>query len=215
MLNPFFVYFFLTLAATCSDPQHPDNGRIIRLSGQSPGDYAEFRCNIGFELQGSNIITCLKDGDWSRLPKCVPSTGGTVKAVPRKWNYRNALPPSMCQEPPAIANGDFSYTSNEIGALATYTCRQGYRPIGNAVVSCQPDGYWSEAPMCRKVVCYGPPAVANADVLRLTGYSLGSQATYRCKSHYQLVGNPTVTCQEDGNWTPMPSCVGKCLKQSN
>ena len=31
---------------------------------------ATFSCNIGYEVVGSDSLTCQSSGEWSKLPKC-------------------------------------------------------------------------------------------------------------------------------------------------
>ena len=50
---------------------------------------------------------------------------------------------------------------------------------------------------------------------------VGSEATYGCNDGFELQGNTTRTCQEDGQWTNMaPVCIGEhisitCLHACN
>ena len=45
----------------------PANG-IVALTGISVGDTAAFACGQGFELVGTDTITCGNDGQWSEKP---------------------------------------------------------------------------------------------------------------------------------------------------
>ena len=38
--------------------------------GYPPNTLATFSCNIGYEVVGSDSLTCLSSGEWSKLPKC-------------------------------------------------------------------------------------------------------------------------------------------------
>lgn len=41
---------------------------------------------------------------------------------------------------------------------------------------------------------------------------VNSTANYSCETGYEIVGNPTSSCQENGMWRgPEPTCIGECL----
>ena len=40
---------------------------------------------------------------------------------------------------------------------------------------------------------------------------VGSMVTLRCKDNYESNGSLRIQCQNDGSWTPMPSCKCKEL----
>ena len=42
-------------------------------------------------------------------------------------------------------------------------------------------------------------------VVVMTGNSVGDTATFTCNSGFELVGAATVTCQDDRQWTDLPS----------
>ena len=47
----------------------------------------------------------------------------------------------------------------------------------------------------------------------LGGRSPGSKATFSCRPGYQLVGNPTRRCQNNGQWSgSAPFCRSKTIK---
>ena len=49
---------------------------------------------------------------------------------------------------------------------------------------------------------------ANGEVM-VSGMSPGDTATYTCDSGFELVGADTLTCGNDGQWSPAPSiCRG-------
>ena len=58
------------------------------------------------------------------------------------------------------------------------------------------------------VTCDELTAPANGDVNQ-PGNSVGTVARYTCKDGFELIGNKTRTCQEDGEWSGTdPTC--KC-----
>ena len=52
-------------------------------------------------------------------------------------------------------------------------------------------------------------------IVMMTGYMEGNISTFICNPGYELVGNETLTCQDDGQWSPLlPVCVPG-MKNSN
>ena len=65
------MFCLLVVVMTCPDLENPDNG-IVNVSGNQPGDTAEYSCNAGFALDGEDTRTCGQDGQWSGSePTCV------------------------------------------------------------------------------------------------------------------------------------------------
>ena len=54
----------------------------------------------------------------------------------------------MCDDLLNLPNGTVSTNGTGIGDIATYSCNDGYEPIGNGIATCQQSGYWSESPAC-------------------------------------------------------------------
>ena len=64
------LYTFSLEPKMCHNLTAPDNGEVV-VSGTSPGDTATYSCNMGFELEGVDTVTCGDDGIWSAgLPVC-------------------------------------------------------------------------------------------------------------------------------------------------
>ena len=61
------------------------------------------------------------------------------------------------------------------------------------------------------VVCAEPPDVPLSSIV-VYGLETGDNATYTCDTGYaidgQIVNVASATCQSDGSWTGVPSCVG-------
>ena len=56
-----------------------------------------------------------------------------------------------CKELADISNGDVSFSSLEPGSVATYTCQEGYKNIGEKNQTCNFLGKWSgQEPQCSK-----------------------------------------------------------------
>jgi hypothetical protein len=95
------------------------------------------------------------------------------------------------------------------GDEATYKCDDGYHLSGAAKRSCDASGDWSgAAPTCEQNACPALDAPEHGHVMLDKGQSVGSKATYSCDSTFQLNGNATRTCQNDGSWSgDAPQCT--------
>ncbi|KAG7521368.1 hypothetical protein JOB18_046779 [Solea senegalensis] len=92
----------------CKDPGSLQNGE--RTAGfQPPHGYlstVQFQCNSGYILNGSGIITCGLDGNWSPRPQCIKSTPTptttttTTKATPPIVPSKETTVPSPDTTPP-------------------------------------------------------------------------------------------------------------------
>ncbi|XP_034032738.1 inactive serine protease PAMR1 [Thalassophryne amazonica] len=95
-----------------------------------------FRCDPGFELQGSRTAICLSDGTWSApAPQCV--------SVER-----------FCSLPPKPTHGDhfLVYGPNDVLIALQYLCYQPFELSGISQRTCLSNNTWSgSAPVCTKV----------------------------------------------------------------
>ena len=57
--------------AYCEDPGFVMNGFLLNWGGRVPfGASITYHCNEGFDVVGSNILTCQSDGTWDTPPRC-------------------------------------------------------------------------------------------------------------------------------------------------
>ncbi|XP_066302889.1 sushi, von Willebrand factor type A, EGF and pentraxin domain-containing protein 1-like [Branchiostoma lanceolatum] len=111
-------------ASTISIP----NGSVSFLPDNCHGGVADFRCEQGFYLEGSNLAICNNTGLWAgQLPSC--------ERV-------------CCGAPGTIRDGVGNSTGLCYGDVTTYTCTPGFILKGNATVVCDDLGYWGKAPYC-------------------------------------------------------------------
>ena len=55
-----------------------------------------------------------------------------------------------CQNLPKPENGNVEVTSTVVGTVATYSCNDGFKLVGNENRVCRPNGQWSGvAPSCQ------------------------------------------------------------------
>lgn len=58
-----------------------------------------------------------------------------------------------CNPLSSPANGDVAFSSTEFGAIATYSCNDGFKLIGSKTRTCQLDSQWSGSePFCQRKI---------------------------------------------------------------
>ncbi|XP_062509242.1 receptor-type tyrosine-protein phosphatase F-like isoform X2 [Corticium candelabrum] len=148
-------------------------------------------------------------------------TPQTSSSVPVDSTSSPTSTPQMCPnlEPPDNGGvSDFVNTSALVNATSTYTCNEGYKLVGNKMVTCQSNGNWSGGtPECKVVDCGAPPNVTSGGSVDATSTTYSKTAKYTCDVGHRLTGNETITCQSDGNWSGgAPECkVVDCGAPSN
>ncbi|XP_035675073.1 CUB and sushi domain-containing protein 3-like [Branchiostoma floridae] len=113
----------------------------------------------------------------------------------------------QCPAVQAPLNGDVT-GGNFFGSTATYTCDVGYLLTGHSTSTCLSTGTWSsQDPQCTLKTCQ-PLAFPNHGTVT-GGNNYGNVATYTCDVGYDLIGNPTQTCQDNQQWTGSPPTCQK------
>lgn len=176
--------------------QSIENGQIVYLN-QSQTTYAslaKYVCHEDYVLVGSDIRQCNADGRWSnKQPFCA-----------YKW----------CPALPQITNGLLNVSSYRENSIATYTCNNGFKLIGNDTRQCLLGGKWTNhEPFCQFVDCGQPKEISNGKyelVNKTTNYL--SVTLYTCNDNYTLSGvNNKLVCQHTNRWTGRePECNCKC-----
>ncbi|XP_072444221.1 sushi, von Willebrand factor type A, EGF and pentraxin domain-containing protein 1 isoform X6 [Chiloscyllium punctatum] len=171
---------------SCKDPGRPTHGLALG-DVHFVGGRVTFSCEEGYQLNGTETITCLKDGLWSHtLPHCQARSCG-IPGIP--------------------TNGTTEGTEFTFGEKVVYSCNKGYVLSGAAEISCLANGSWShETPTCEPLMC---PTPQDTDSGRydLNGITYLSTVSYTCNSGYQLQGPSTLTCNSTGQWnSTAPVC---------
>ncbi|XP_063401402.1 sushi, von Willebrand factor type A, EGF and pentraxin domain-containing protein 1-like [Mytilus trossulus] len=140
-----------------------------------------YRCDTGYELQGSAIIICLESGQWDEpLPSC-------------ELIHCDSL---------QLLHASISSNNNEYGSNVTISCDEGYVMFGESERLCLANGSWTGSdPVC--IMCKKAPNLSHGTV----GIN-DKIATYECNTGYNMIGNNILECQQDGSWiNSLPICV--------
>uniref|UniRef100_A0A3B1JPG8 Sushi, von Willebrand factor type A, EGF and pentraxin domain-containing protein 1 n=1 Tax=Astyanax mexicanus TaxID=7994 RepID=A0A3B1JPG8_ASTMX len=151
-------------------------------------------CHDGFQLKGSENITCAANGSWApAVPTCVS------RSCDRFPHYPSAQPREEY----------LSMREFESGATVRFTCAYGYRSIGgSSSIRCE-NGRWTPLQMrCEIVYCPMPPEVPGAEMSEHIEEPVRFRhsVSYRCLSGF-LIGARDIYCRENGTWSaPPPQC---------
>ncbi|XP_037120646.1 membrane cofactor protein-like isoform X1 [Syngnathus acus] len=176
----------------CGSAGEIRNGRFT-YTGVEFGDIATAHCDDGFQLFGRRTRKCMSFGWDGHPPSC--------EAV-------------ECDEPPEVANAERNgneEASYKYKSVIAYDCRTGTL-LGNKVIWCMENGTWSTPPSCREITCPSPK-VPNASWTRAHTrlYQHRDTIDIDCRHGYTVVGASTVTCGDDGRWSPsLPKCRRTC-----
>ncbi|XP_066283044.1 sushi, von Willebrand factor type A, EGF and pentraxin domain-containing protein 1-like [Branchiostoma lanceolatum] len=168
----------------CQKLDPPTNG-IINGTSNLYGDTVTFECNVGYQLVGSQTLTCQSDQQWSGAPPyCEKKQCPPLTAPAFGWLTRG----------------------NSYGDKVTIVCDAGYTVVGSATLTCQADQQWSAPqPSCQRTLC--PPLSPISDGQMSGGNFFADKVTFVCNSGFDLVGSSDRTCQADGTWSGIqPVC---------
>ncbi|KAJ7417533.1 hypothetical protein WISP_63915 [Willisornis vidua] len=163
----------------CPEPPLAENQLVLKEVTHQVG-VVLFSCKEGYVLHGSSVLKCLPSQQWNdSFPFC--------KIV-------------QCSAPPYIPFGDPLTSSLHFGSTVKYFCVDGFLLKGDSTIRCQADGSWSlPLPECIPVECPQPEEIQNG-IVDVQGLTFLSTALYTCKPGFELLGNTTILCGEDGQW---------------
>uniref|UniRef100_A0AAY4DLV2 Sushi domain-containing protein n=1 Tax=Denticeps clupeoides TaxID=299321 RepID=A0AAY4DLV2_9TELE len=178
--------------AQCDKPEPEGHvllsDEAILLNSYPGGSAVTLECANGYEeLSGSDTITCT-DGAWS-----------DVELVCRKKD---------CGPPRAPDHLSFVYSENGtlFGAYAKAVCDPGYQLYGATYWQCLARG-WIGTANCFAVQCRGPQEIKNgwiSDRVTMDPVVFGNVITYSCNDGYTLIGNRSLTCEANGQYSSLP-----------
>ncbi|KPP57521.1 hypothetical protein Z043_124745, partial [Scleropages formosus] len=192
---------------SCGDLASPSNGeKLGTLSGY--GATAIFSCNTGYTLMGSQVRECLASGLWSG------TEAHCIGMAPPSTTYPNPptqLPPTgHCGPPDPVVNGQMLEKNYSYQDSVVYQCNQGFRIIGQSVLTCEQNHTWSgRAPT--SVSC-GHPGNPTHGLTQGSHFDLNDIVRFVCNIGYALEGALQAQCQPSGQWSStLPTCSSKCV----
>uniref|UniRef100_A0A8C6R2L0 Sushi, von Willebrand factor type A, EGF and pentraxin domain-containing protein 1 n=1 Tax=Nannospalax galili TaxID=1026970 RepID=A0A8C6R2L0_NANGA len=170
----------------CPEPPLLENQLVLKELTSEVG-VMTISCKEGHALQGPAVLKCLPSRQWNdSFPVC--------KMV-------------LCLPPPLIAFGVPELSALHFGSTVKYSCVDGFFLRGEPTTTCQANGTWSSPlPECVPVECPHPEEIPNG-IIDVQGLAYLSTALYTCKPGFELVGNTTTLCGENGQWLGgKPTC---------
>ncbi|XP_041986294.1 locomotion-related protein Hikaru genki-like [Aricia agestis] len=163
--------------------------------GTRLGNAVHFSCQPGYHLNGSSVVYCMGDGRWSSYPPtCVETFCPTLRSLGPQLSV-------------------VEYNSS-FGGRAVFACAWGYRLVGTPGLECENDGRWSgEIPHCIPIYCPDPLIPDNGRILTHAAskdgkYPVGFLIIYTCDEGYEINGEASIVCTENGFWShPPPFCL--------
>ncbi|XP_023234733.1 sushi, von Willebrand factor type A, EGF and pentraxin domain-containing protein 1-like [Centruroides sculpturatus] len=172
---------------SCGRPIQIENGEVITTNNTFTGE-ANYRCQVGFRLEGNQRRRCLADGKWDGLdPSCE-----IIK----------------CAEPMQVQHAYLLYSDVRYGSVVEYYCDEGYKLKGLSQRICREDGFWEgEEPYCETIRCQSPSVIENGDIM-VPDTKFGTHISYSCHRGYELEGPSSRVCQQDEQWSGKePKCL--------
>ena len=69
------LVFYPVCRLDCGTLTSPDNGSLDQISGTTYGQTAVYTCTTGYDLFGTDQVTCMENGQWSADPPVCQITG--------------------------------------------------------------------------------------------------------------------------------------------
>ncbi|XP_059840538.1 E-selectin-like isoform X6 [Hypanus sabinus] len=185
-------------AVTCQTITQPERGMVNCTQPIGRFSYSStcsFDCTEGFVLQGSEMLVCEANGQWTApVPNCKAVTCQTL-TDPEQGTMN-------CSHP----IGDFSYSS-----MCDFSCGEGFALKGSKNLQCQSNGQWTaQNPNCEVLICERlmQPEHGAMNCFHSTGsFSFNSACDFSCAEGFTLVGSHRLECRASGQWTAAkPTC---------
>ncbi|XP_069054089.1 complement factor B-like [Lepisosteus oculatus] len=182
----------------CADVDLSISGGEFSLSnGTTVGSVVKYSCPTNFYPSPPTRL-CRRDGNWFPRPTAFPARCKMV----------------TCPNPLVIQYGSVSPTQRlyYVNNVTHYSCYGGYKHIGSASRTCQPNGKWSGAtPICDSSSGKCPdPGVPPGMQRTGSRFGIDDKVTYRCERDLYLLGSNERVCLESGEWSGTePSCYYK------
>ncbi|KAI4829824.1 hypothetical protein KUCAC02_001489, partial [Chaenocephalus aceratus] len=209
----FSIQFSTTTATTCNDPGIPVNGSRYGDS-KEPGDSTTFQCDPGYQLQGSDTITCPypagKECDW----RVRVNPDFVIALIFKSFNMEPSYDFLHIYEGedsngPLLASlqGNQAPERIESSSNSLFLAFRSDASLGMS-------GFAIEFREKPREACFDPGNIMNGS---RTGYDykLGSQVSYNCHHGYTTMGGESITCVMGNDGKPvwdraLPTCKAPC-----
>ncbi|XP_054723244.1 sushi, von Willebrand factor type A, EGF and pentraxin domain-containing protein 1-like [Uloborus diversus] len=171
----------------CKD--EPEVSSTLKLLGQCRY-VAGMSCRVACRdplafMEGPNATTCLTPGTWSSTKYCVGAN--TYCIDPR-------LSPHL-----ELAENCSGMT---LGSECSVKCKN--RPEIKFTIKCLSSTVWTMPGTC---TCRKPEVGSNLKTIGdCSNVSIGEKCQLACESGFEMEGSRFVICQNDSQWSSMPSC---------
>ena len=116
-----------------------------------------------------------------------------------------------------------SNTGTTFGSVVSFTCPTGHlfsTGVREMVSMCQPGGEWDNdyIPDCVEAYCGPVPQIDNGFAVIATNVTWRGTASFQCYYGFAFPsGNQleSISCLQDGSWSPLPNCQGKSMNMSS
>ncbi|KAK4312837.1 hypothetical protein Pmani_015773 [Petrolisthes manimaculis] len=186
-------HFFNYSDVTCDPISVNDPNIQVEGDSYDLASVITFTCNEGYDLLGSDTLTCLPSGVWSSpTPQCQ-----VVRC------------PALAPDDPRLQLREANTTYK---GVAAFYCVSGFVLVGEANIICTENGTWSQGmPMCQEVVCPEVTPPLHGDVTGggygVSGRGVGDAVTFTCRTGFVIRGHSLAFCTHDGKWSrPVPQC---------
>ncbi|XP_072443956.1 seizure 6-like protein isoform X1 [Chiloscyllium punctatum] len=195
-------YYEVSRNDTCSDlPEIPNGWKTTPHREMVRGTMITYQCDPGYDILGSDTLTCQWDLTWSSDPPFC-----------EKIMY--------CTDPGEVkhASRSISDTKLLVGSTIQFSCDPGFILDGNALITCYSretgtPQWTSRLPYCapeESVACENPGLPENGyQILYKRLYLPGETLTFMCYEGFELVGEVTIRCiiAHPSHWSgPLPLC---------
>lgn len=180
----------------CQEPGDTEHAtkQIYRNRGEdniTVGARVEYTCFPGYKMEGVNLITCDKRGQWDHeKPNCI-------------------LP--SCDRPEIPANAELWQpkkikASYRFGEKIMFRCKVGYFSRGIGIQTCDLTGWVRQSFSCSPKSCGNPGIPTNGEIKSYI-FTFKSRVYFDCKYGYKLVGDRYRQCQSNQRWSGrIPTC---------
>ncbi|XP_078049759.1 uncharacterized protein LOC144476544 [Augochlora pura] len=218
--------------ADCSDGSDETFVQCGRVSCSQFHFRCRYGACIENNLKCNGVINCIDGSDETPIlcgTISTPTDYPKQSAIPMVTTNKAPYVPSVsCRTPPQPRNGDWKLHKSQcqsgvhchtgqdfqfqIGTHLVYSCNRGFKVKGSTDVFCDINGVWYKVPECEEIHCTNLNSALIVADCKYPGLDFtscdsprpGTIATLKHRDSYHgtLPLPTTVTCSDNGEWTP-------------